>query len=252
MFLEGEQVVQGNSTKQQSSQGSGAGDQTQNSEPTGGSNASEGSSSHADSTRVNSLIERISSDQATIQLLIWLEMMQLFVQSLSKNPQAVQQLLEQENNVGDSPESVQQIRAQVPRLVDIARRPEFASALKNPRVLAAIRSIQREMDTIRSEAPSLVAILQGIEAVAEQEEQAGAAEASTSSQPPSYEQSRTPSGGDASSSVDPELLYQLYHDELDKLTRMGFSNKAKSLEALRVSNGNMDAAVEFLLNSSQS
>ncbi|KIH49299.1 hypothetical protein ANCDUO_20627, partial [Ancylostoma duodenale] len=151
----------GNSTGQQCSQGGEAGVQQENSDPSRDSNASVKFRPSPDAAKEDSLTGEILSDQATLQLLIWLEMMELFVQTLSKNPQAVERLLEQNNTAVLNPESIRQIQAQLPRLMDITQQPEFTSALRKPRVLSAIRSIQREMDTIRREAPSLVDVLRG-------------------------------------------------------------------------------------------
>ncbi|RCN51434.1 UBA/TS-N domain protein [Ancylostoma caninum] len=242
-------VRKGNSTGQQCSQGGQAGDQQEDSVA---SDASVKFRPSSDPANEGPLTEGVLSDQATVQLLIWLEMMDLFVQTLSKNPQDVQRLLEQNNTAARCPEGIQQIHAQLPRLVDITRRPEFTSALKKPRVLSAIRSIQREMDTIRREAPYLVDVLRGAGATDEHQGEAGPAHASTSSPSTGQQVPQTSPSGDTSESVDAELLHQLYEEELGKLIRMGFSNKAKNLEALRASNGNMDVAVELLLNASQS
>ncbi|EYC25064.1 hypothetical protein Y032_0012g1680 [Ancylostoma ceylanicum] len=247
-----QRIIQGNSTGQQCSRGGEAGDQPQDSGTPRESNASVNLRPSPEAAKEDSLSEGVLSDQSTIQLLVWLEMMELFVQTLSKNPQALQRLLEQNDTVANHPESVHQIRAHLPTLGDITRRPEFTSALRNPRVLSAIRGIKREMDTIRREAPTLLDALRGVGAADEHSGEAGAAQTSTPSQLRNSERPQSSSRGVSSDSVDPELLYQLYEDDLSKLIRMGFSNKTKNLEALHASNGSMDAAVEFLLNASHS
>ncbi|EYC45987.1 hypothetical protein Y032_0412g984 [Ancylostoma ceylanicum] len=137
--------------------GGGTTNQQQTSQPSSGSGtaASGGFGSLLGSSGMNSLMEQMMSDPAMMQSLMRPEMMELFRQSISQNPQVMQQIMEQNPLVANNPQLAEQLRAQLPNMMNMMGNPEIMSAMTNPRVLEALRMIQQGMDTIRREAPAL-------------------------------------------------------------------------------------------------
>ncbi|ETN76607.1 hypothetical protein NECAME_11557 [Necator americanus] len=132
--------------------GGGATNQQQNSQPSStGSPASGGFGSVLGSSGMNSLMEQMLADPAMMQSLMRPEMMELFRQSISQNPQ----IMEQNPLVANNPQLAEQLRAQLPNMMNMMGNPEIMAAMTNPRVLEALRMIQQGMDTIRREAPAL-------------------------------------------------------------------------------------------------
>ncbi|KIH43832.1 hypothetical protein ANCDUO_26156, partial [Ancylostoma duodenale] len=133
--------------------GGGTTNQQQNSQPSSGSGtaAPGGFGSLLGSSGMNSLMEQMMSDPAMMQSLMRPEMMELFRQSISQNPQ----IMEQNPLVANNPQLAEQLRAQLPNMMNMMGNPEVMAAMTNPRVLEALRMIQQGMDTIRREAPAL-------------------------------------------------------------------------------------------------
>uniref|UniRef100_A0A158P931 Ubiquitin-like domain-containing protein n=1 Tax=Angiostrongylus cantonensis TaxID=6313 RepID=A0A158P931_ANGCA len=122
-------------------------------------NASEdGIASLLGSSGMNSLMEQMMSDPALMQSLMRPEILGLFRQSISQNPQIVQQIMEQNPLIANNPQLAEQLRAQLPNMVNLMGNPEVMAAVSNPRVLEALRMMQQGMDTLRREAPALAGI----------------------------------------------------------------------------------------------
>ncbi|VDP06951.1 unnamed protein product [Heligmosomoides polygyrus] len=107
------------------------------------------------SSGMNSLMEQMMSDPALMQSLMRPEMMEMFRQSVSQNPQVVQQIMEQNPLVANNPQLAEQLRAQLPNMMNMMGNPEVLAAMSNPRVLEALRMVQQGMDILRREAPIL-------------------------------------------------------------------------------------------------
>ncbi|KAK6731808.1 hypothetical protein RB195_007955 [Necator americanus] len=235
--------------------GGGATNQQQNSQPSStGSPASGGFGSVLGSSGMNSLMEQMLADPAMMQSLMRPEMMELFRQSISQNPQVMQQIMEQNPLVANNPQLAEQLRAQLPNMMNMMGNPEIMAAMTNPRVLEALRMIQQGMDTIRREAPALAGMFGSSFSAAASA--AGAAAGGTggtgaarntessNNQDPVNMLNNMFAG--MNTTTDPEVLYA---SQLEQLAGMGFSNRAQNIAALRASFGDLNAAVERLLNS---
>lgn len=205
-------------------------------------NASEdGIASLLGSSGMNSLMEQMMSDPALMQSLMRPEILGLFRQSISQNPQIVQQIMEQNPLIANNPQLAEQLRAQLPNMVNLMGNPEVMAAVSNPRVLEALRMMQQGMDTLRREAPALAGIFG-----------TGFGPAPSTTQANSSVNSQDSIGmlnnmfAGMNATTDPEVLYA---SQLEQLAGMGFSNRAQNIAALRASFGDLNAAVERLLNS---
>lgn len=167
----------------------------------------------------------------------------MFRQSVSQNPQVVQQIMEQNPLVANNPQLAEQLRAQLPNMMNMMGNPEVLAAMSNPRVLEALRMVQQGMDILRREAPILAGMFgSGFSSTASPNSQRTAPAAN--SQDPVNALNSMFAGMNAT--TDPEVLYA---SQLEQLAGMGFTNRAQNIAALRASFGDLNAAVERLLNS---
>lgn len=202
-----------------------------------------GLSSLIGSSGMNSLMEQMMSDPALMQSLMRPGMMEMFRQSVSQNPQVVQQIMEQNPLVANNPQLAEQLRAQLPNMMNMMGNPEVLAAMSNPRVLEALRMVQQGMDILRREAPILAGMFgSGFSSTASPNSQRTAPAAN--SQDPVNALNSMFAGMNAT--TDPEVLYA---SQLEQLAGMGFTNRAQNIAALRASFGDLNAAVERLLNS---
>ncbi|XGW21346.1 hypothetical protein V3C99_004362 [Haemonchus contortus] len=224
---------------------SGSANSQQNSQNnTAGATAPEGGlASLLGSSGMNSLMEQMMSDPALMQSLMRPEMMDLFRQSISQNPQVVQQIMEQNPLVANNPQLAEQLRAQLPNMMNMMSNPDVLAAMSNPRVLEALRMVQQGMDILRREAPALAGMFgSGFTNVPAANAQRNAS--SGNNEDPVNALNAMFAG--MNTTADPEVLYA---SQLEQLAGMGFSNRAQNIAALRASFGDLNAAVERLLNS---
>ncbi|KAK5967679.1 Ubiquitin domain-containing protein DSK2a [Trichostrongylus colubriformis] len=223
----------GSTNSQQNSQGN----------ATGAAGPEGGLASLLGSSGMNSLMEQMMSDPALMQSLMRPEMMDLFRQSISQNPQVVQQIMEQNPLVANNPQLAEQLRAQLPNMMNMMSNPDVLSAMSNPRVLEGLRMVQQGMDILRREAPALAGMFgSGFTNVPGGNNQRSTP--STNSEDPVNSLNAMFAG--MNTQTDPEVLYA---SQLEQLAGMGFSNRAQNIAALRASFGDLNAAVERLLNS---
>ncbi|CAJ0596693.1 unnamed protein product [Cylicocyclus nassatus] len=236
---------QGNDAEQAGSQTNDSSDQQQSSQQ----NVSDGNQKHINLARTESFIKSVSSDEATIQLIMWLEMMEVVMQNLQKHPDGFHLAFEQ-NPSAENQQHIEQIRERLPRFVDIMRSPEFVAAVKNPRVLAAMRRIQLEMQVIHREAPNLGEMLcgrgSGEPTNAQQREVVAPRPSSPTPHRPRSPPPPPPATDDASKVNDRARVQ--YRRELEQLAKMGFLSEADGIAALRASDGNLERAVDHLLS----
>ncbi|KAK6744526.1 hypothetical protein RB195_011319 [Necator americanus] len=250
--LKSRRTVQENNAKQSSSDGVGSKDPHLNLQQSSFTTSRQRHSSILDASGMNFAVEETNIDQTTIQLLIRIELIELLMQNLSKKAQPEQGAVDVSSARESYPEFVKQIQEQLPRLAGIARSPEVTSALKNPRVLMALRNIQLSMSTIQREAPMLVEAFrsrlaaQSGATLPKRDTATSASATSTCVSDPVLRRE-----GDANASRDTDILCLQYEGELDKLAKMGFTDKKRNLTAIRASNGSIEDAVDFLLNTSE-
>ncbi|CAJ0594453.1 unnamed protein product [Cylicocyclus nassatus] len=237
--------------------GSGSEQQQQNTQSAAGNGGPGGFASLLGSSGMNSLMEQMMSDPAMMQSLMRPEMMDLFRQSIAQNPQVMQQIMEQNPLVANNPQLAEQLRAQLPNMMNMMSNPDVMAAMTNPRVLEALRMIQQGMDTIRREAPALAGMFGSSFAAAANAASAtgatvGGGGNADGARPAQSQNSQDPMNmlnnmfAGMNTNTDPEVLYA---SQLEQLAGMGFSNRAQNIAALRASFGDLNAAVERLLNS---
>lgn len=152
----------------------------------------------------------------------------------------------------DNPQISEGIRRSFPQMLNMMSDPSVMEAMRNPRVSEAFRQIQEGFSTLRREAPQLLNLFQagamgggafGSDA------NASSAGANSANGLADLFNSMNMGGGRPSSTAAPVNPEQTYASQLEQLQSMGFSDRARNVAALTATFGDLNAAVERLLNS---
>ncbi|KAK7476132.1 hypothetical protein BaRGS_00032625 [Batillaria attramentaria] len=114
---------------------------------------------------MQSLMQQMMQNPQMISNMMQAPYMQSMLQSLSANPELAQQIIGNNPLFAGNPALMEQFRAQLPTMMQQLNNPEMQGALSNPRALEAVMQIQRGMQTLQSEAPTLFSGLSGMAGV---------------------------------------------------------------------------------------
>lgn len=182
------------------------------------------------------------------------------MQQMLQNP-AVQEMMrspgfqQQMQAMLQDPAMIQQMAAMnpalaTPQMQQMLTNPQFLQAMTNPDVMNAMMQMQSAMGTLQGAglAPGMLGA---------QDPSIGATTTPAPAQPnPSTAPAANPWGAFGMSGFpaaavppapaqDPQLMYQ---SQLSQLVEMGFGDPAANLRALLATGGNVNAAIEYLLN----
>ncbi|OCT97921.1 ubiquilin-1 [Xenopus laevis] len=212
---------------------------------------------------MQSLMEQITENPQLMQNMLSAPYMRSMMQSLGQNPELAAQVMQNNPLFSGNPQLQEQMRQQLPFFLQQMQNPETLSAMSNPRAMQALLQIQQGLQTLATEAPSLMprgnVPFGGL----------GSANSSPASVPSSAptENSSPLSGlseaghqqfvqqmlqalsGANPQNQNPEVRFQ---PQLEQLSAMGFLNREANLQALIATGGDINAAIERLLGSQPS
>lgn len=227
-----------------------------------------------DSPGLGSLMEQMMSNPSIQASMFSPEVINSIRQSVSSNPGLMDSILGSLPNARENPELAEGIRRNFPQMLNMMSDPSVLEAVRNPRVSEAFRQIQEGFNTLRREAPQLLNMFTpgaaGMESMFGGAAAAGGAAGGAGSPGAgagaggmagmagmggladlmsrmNFGAAAGATGGaPAAPSVNPE---QTYASQLEQLQSMGFSDRARNIAALTAAFGDLNAAVERLLNS---
>ncbi|CAF0765197.1 unnamed protein product [Brachionus calyciflorus] len=192
--------------------------------------------------------------------------MQSMLQMLSTNPEMSRMIIENSPQLAGNPELREQVMRSMPAMLQQLQNPEMRSLLTNPEALQAMMQIQQGMQRLQSTAPSL-GLLSGLGfpgfPSAGSNTQSTTTNTSSTTQPNSQTGQQpnlnslfnTPSSNyfsqmlnmmaNNSLSQPPE---QRFAAQLEQLASMGFINREANIQALTATMGDVNAAIDRLLN----
>ncbi|EGT43471.1 hypothetical protein CAEBREN_00658 [Caenorhabditis brenneri] len=226
-----------------------------------------------DSPGISSLMEQMMSNPSMQASMFSPEVLNSIRDNMASNPGLMDSILGQMPQIANTPGMSETIRRSFPQMINMMRDPVMQEALGNPNVMAAFRQIQDGFAVIRREAPQLMTLMTGnahnLNAMFAGADAAGGAGAAAGAAPAAG--AGTPgagagAGNDMGGLADmirqmniaggallpgnaPANPEQAYASQLDQLQSMGFSDRNRNLAALTASFGDLNAAVERLLNS---
>ncbi|KAE8292088.1 Ubiquilin-1 Protein linking IAP with cytoskeleton 1 [Larimichthys crocea] len=154
-----------------------------------------------------------------------------------------------------NPQLQQQMREQIPLFLQQMQGPELLSAMLNPRAMEALLQIQQALQTLAAEAPALIptAGLGNIGANANTAPELGSNNQSgsgpgvamvTERQQQQFVQQMLQALANSNYGVHGEE----FQEELEQLSSMGFGDRHANLQALISTGGDLNTAVQHLLN----
>ncbi|XP_035668327.1 ubiquilin-1-like isoform X4 [Branchiostoma floridae] len=220
---------------------------------------------------MQSLMQQMVDNPQLMQNMLQAPYMQSMMQSMGQNPDMASQIIGNNPLFQGNPQLQEQMRQQLPTFMQQMQNPEVQAAVTNPRVLQAIMQIQQGMQQLQAEAPVL---LPGLGVPASPAAPASSAASSstdstTSTTPtPTTASASTTSPSTAAPPTGPteaqqQLLQQMlqtlaggnamqppevrFRSQLEQLETMGFVNRAANIQALTATNGDVNAAIDRLL-----
>ncbi|CDQ98850.1 unnamed protein product, partial [Oncorhynchus mykiss] len=221
------------------------------------------SAAMANSPGMQSLLQQITENPTLMHNMLSAPYMRSLLNSLSQNPDLAAQMMLNNPLFSGNPQLQQQMRQQLPMFLQQMQNPEMLSAMSNPRAMQALLQIQQGLQTLATEAPGFIP---GV----------GLGGAGSDLNPaPGLSSDPAPSDLSSGSQVVPETGQRqqqqqfvrqmldalastnqqaqteelLFQEQVEQLTTMGFLNPEANLQALIATGGDVNAAVERLLDS---
>ncbi|KAM4809294.1 ubiquilin-1 [Rhinophrynus dorsalis] len=213
---------------------------------------------------MQSLMQQISENPQLMQNMLSAPYMRSMMQSLSQNPELAAQMMQNNPLFAGNPQLQDQMRQQLPVFLQQMQNPDTLSAMSNPRAMQALLQIQQGLQTLATEAPSLIpGVNPGFGGLANPVPPAPAnvptSGSSENTSPLSgisepghqqfVQQMLQALSGANPQMQNPEVRFQ---QQLEQLSAMGFLNREANLQALIATGGDINAAIERLLGSQPS
>ncbi|KAG8011959.1 Ubiquilin-1, partial [Nibea albiflora] len=202
-----------------------------------------------------SLLEEITASPGLMESLLSGPYVSSLLNCLSQNPDLAAQMLLSHPLFSGNPQLQQQMREQIPLFLQQMQGPELLSAMLNPRAMEALLQIQQALQTLAAEAPALIptAGLGNIGANANTAPELGSNNQSgsgpgvatvTEQQQQQFVQQMLQALANSNYGVHGEE----FQEELEQLSSMGFRDRHANLQALISTGGDLNTAVQHLLN----
>lgn len=212
---------------------------------------------------MQSLMQQITENPQLMQNMLSAPYMRSMMQSLSQNPELASQMLQNNPLFAGNPQLQDQMRQQLPIFLQQMQNPETLSAMSNPRAMQALLQIQQGLQTLATEAPSLIPGSTAFGGLG-----GTPSPPSTTVPTPGPTETTTPLSGisepghqqfiqqmlQALSGANPQVQNPevRFQPQLEQLSAMGFLNREANLQALIATGGDINAAIERLLGSQPS
>ncbi|XP_029472674.1 ubiquilin-1 isoform X2 [Rhinatrema bivittatum] len=211
---------------------------------------------------MQSLLQQITENPQLMQNMLSAPYMRSMMQSLSQNPDLAAQMMLNNPLFAGNPQLQDQMRQQLPIFLQQMQNPDTLSAMSNPRAMQALLQIQQGLQTLATEAPTLIP---GVSPSFGGLGSTGSSSGTTVPSTVPSENTSTLSGISepghqqfvqqmlqalaAANPQNPEVRFQ---QQLEQLSAMGFLNREANLQALIATGGDINAAIERLLGSQPS
>ncbi|CAG2162604.1 unnamed protein product [Oppiella nova] len=187
--------------------------------------------------------------------------MQSMLQTISSNPELAQQLIANNPFFAGNPEMQEQMRQMMPTMVQQMQSPEMQSIVTNPQAIQAMIQIQQGMEQLQRVAPNIFGMIPNPLNMT-----SSAAASETNTTGTGGNQTSAATTANSANSVNSaaalsQMMAQMfssqsppedrYTSQLEQLANMGFMNREANLQALIATFGDVNAAVERLLQTQQ-
>ncbi|XP_020323531.1 ubiquilin-1 isoform X4 [Oncorhynchus kisutch] len=235
----------------------------------GGRTSNSGTNTHLsshtamfNSPGMQSLLQQITENPTLMHNMLSAPYMRSLLNSLSQNPDLAAQMMLNNPLFSGNPQLQQQMRQQLPMFLQQMQSPEMLSAMSNPRAMQALLQIQQGLQTLATEAPGFIPGVGLGGAGSDLNPAPGFSSDPAPSDLSSGSQVVTETGQrqqqqfvrqmlDALASTNQQAQTEelLFQEQVEQLTTMGFLNPEANLQALIATGGDVNAAVQRLLDS---
>ncbi|XP_071012073.1 ubiquilin-1-like [Oncorhynchus clarkii lewisi] len=221
------------------------------------------SAAMSNSPGMQSLLQQITENPTLMHNMLSAPYMRSLLNSLSQNPDLAAQMMLNNPLFSGNPQLQQQMRQQLPMFLQQMQNPEMLSAMSNPRAMQALLQIQQGLQTLATEAPGFIPGV-GLEGAGSDLNPAPGLSSDPAPSDLSGGSQVVPETGqrqqqqqfvrqmlDALASTNQQAQTEelLFQEQVEQLTTMGFLNPEANLQALIATGGDVNAAVERLLDS---
>uniref|UniRef100_A0A4W5MJG0 Ubiquilin-4 n=1 Tax=Hucho hucho TaxID=62062 RepID=A0A4W5MJG0_9TELE len=211
---------------------------------------------------MQSLLQQITENPTLMHNMLSAPYMRSLLNSLSQNPDLAAQMMLNNPLFSGNPQLQQQMRQQLPMFLQQMQNPEMLSAMSNPRAMQALLQIQQGLQTLATEAPGFIPGVglggagSGLNPApglssdpAPSDLSSGSQVVTETSQRQQQQFVRQMLDALASTSQQAQTEELPFQQQVEQLTTMGFLNPEANLQALIATGGDINAAVERLLDS---
>ncbi|XP_029573750.1 ubiquilin-1 isoform X3 [Salmo trutta] len=201
---------------------------------------------------MQSLLQQITENPTLMHNMLSAPYMRSLLDSLSQNPDLAAQMMLNNPLFSGNPQLQQQMRQQLPMFLQQMQNPEMLSAMSNPRAMQALLQIQQGLQTLATEAPGFIPGVGLGGAGSDLNPAPGLSSDPAPSDLSSGSQVVTETGQRQQQQFVRQMLDALAstnQQQVEQLTTMGFLNPEANLQALIATGGDVNAAVERLLDS---
>ncbi|XP_076369732.1 ubiquilin-1-like [Tachypleus tridentatus] len=224
---------------------------------------------------MQSLMQQLVENPQLMQNMMSAPYMQSTLQALSANPEMARQIVANNPLLSGNPQLQEQIRNMMPVFLQQMQNPEIQSLITNPQAMRAIMQIQQGMEQLRQVAPGAFSVFPGSQpsnistTISSPNLTTTSTGVTTSNTTSTTSSSGTNVTGNTGHDPFSQFMSQMvsamaqggnntqlppeerYRTQLEQLTAMGFVNRDANLQALIATFGDVNAAVERLLQSQQ-
>ncbi|XP_040898699.1 ubiquilin-1-like [Toxotes jaculatrix] len=209
---------------------------------------------------MQSLLEEITASPGLMESLLSGPYVSSLLKCLSQNPDLAAQMLLSHPLFSGNPQLQQQMRQQLPLFLQQMQSPELLSAMLNPRAMEALLQIQQGLQTLAAEAPALIPVA-GLgntgasvsvapelasDSVLNSQSENGPQVATVTEQQQQFVQQMLQALANTNNGVHHEEAE--FQEELEQLSSMGFRDRQANLQALISTGGDLNTAIQRLLN----
>merc|ERR1712012_497233 len=224
---------------------------------------------------MQSLLTQMTENPQLMQNMLNAPYTQTMFQTLAQNPDLAANIISSNPLFACNPQLQEQMRNSMPAFMQQLQNPAVQGLMTNPEALAAIRQIQEGMERLQRAAPDLYSSmgfpgvgigmnLGATTAASGTSSSTTTTTTTTSSTEPNTTQSTTRSGPESQQAFN-QLMQQMvtsmagqglntppeerFRTQLETLASMGFVDRQANIQALMATYGDVNAAIDRLLNS---
>ncbi|GFO34131.1 ubiquilin-1 [Plakobranchus ocellatus] len=227
---------------------------------------------------MQSLMQQMMQNPQMMSNMLQAPYMQSMMQSLSANPELAQQIIGNNPLFANNPQMQANLSQMMPNLLQQLQNPEIQTMVTNPRAMEALMQIQSGLNQLQQESPAVFSSITGMSG------QTGAAASNTTTNTPtstttpatatSPSSATNPAGlasaggplgqgpqsnPDAFSTMMAQMMQmmvggqqnqppeQRFASQLEQLSTMGFADREANIRALTATFGDVNAAIDRLL-----